>query len=148
MSAQQDLTQRYGRPDQLYVRTHCIQWSIQTEFSWFPAASFLVNSDFRSLLTTAFTALQAAGLHTEIHTFDGCYNPRRVRGGEAVSLHAWAAAIDLNAASNPMAVNPTAAQRTGSWSPEFISTMKASGLYFGGNFHVRADPMHWAMGDG
>ena len=40
---------------------------------------------------------QAAG----ILTFDGIYNPRRMRGNSgAWSMHAWAIAIDLNAGEN------------------------------------------------
>jgi len=39
---------------------------------------------------------QAAG----ITVYDGLYNPRKMRGGSAWSMHAWAIAIDLNAAKN------------------------------------------------
>lgn len=44
--------------------------------------------------TTA--ARRAAG----ILTYDGIYSPRRMRGGSAWSMHAWAIAIDLNAGLN------------------------------------------------
>jgi hypothetical protein len=42
-------------------------------------------------------ARRAAG----ILTFDGIYNPRFSRNSSTWSLHAWAAAIDLDAARNP-----------------------------------------------
>ncbi len=32
--------------------------------------------------------------------FDGCYNNRRVRGGQSTSMHAWAIALDFDAAHN------------------------------------------------
>lgn len=35
-----------------------------------------------------------------ILTYDGLYNPRKMRGGNAWSMHAWAIAIDLNAGQN------------------------------------------------
>ncbi len=32
--------------------------------------------------------------------YDGCYNNRRVRGGKITSMHAWAIALDFDAAHN------------------------------------------------
>jgi len=34
--------------------------------------------------------------------FFGCYNPRRMRGGSNWSTHAWGAALDFDAAYNPL----------------------------------------------
>lgn len=34
--------------------------------------------------------------------FFGCYNPRRMRGGSAWSIHAWAAALDFDANRNQL----------------------------------------------
>jgi len=149
MTAQQQLTAKYGEPDHAHVVSSCETWNVQQEFPWFPAKAFLINKDFRALLTKAFKALEAAGLQGEIKTYDGCYNDRPVRGASSVSsLHAWAAAIDLNAKTNGMVENPTPDQRRGSWSQAFINTMKAAGVFYGGDFHHRADPMHWALLDG
>lgn len=148
MSAQQQLLAKYGPPDHAHIVKYCSVWNVQADFQWFPAHSFLVNNDFKKVLEDAFRALEAAGLYTEIKTFDGCYNDRTVRGSSSTSLHAWAAAIDFNAKTNGMVVNPTGVQRKGSWSDAFISIMKESGLFFGGDFIHRADPMHWALLDG
>lgn len=148
MSAQQQLLAKYGPPDHDHIVKYCSVWNVQADFPWFPAHSFLVNNDFKEVLENAFRALEAAGLHREIKTFDGCYNDRTVRGSSSTSLHAWAAAIDLNSVSNGMVVDPTPEQRKGSWTDAFISVMKESGLFFGGDFIKRADPMHWALLDG
>lgn len=149
MSAQQQLLTKYGSPDHDYIVKYCSTWHIQHDFPWFPASAFLINNDFKAILYKAFKALETATLHTEIKTYDGYYNDRFVRGSaNMASLHSWACAIDLNAATNPMAVNPTAAQRQGGWSPEFILTMKSAGVFFGGDFIHRSDSMHWALLDG
>lgn len=148
MTAQQQLLAKYGPPNAAYVRAHCSIWDVKSDFSWFPVSHFLVNNDFKILLQAAFRALEANGHWREIHTFDGCYNDRSVRGSGATSLHAWAAAIDLNASVDGMVVNPTPEQRKGTWSDEFIITMKGAGLFYGGDFHTRADPMHWGMFNG
>ena len=148
MSAQLQLLKKYGPPTGGYMAKYCITWAVQQAFPWFPVSHFLVNTDFMPVLFKAFTALQATGIHTEIKAFDGCYNDRDVRGSTSTSLHAWACAIDLNAATNGMIVGPTKEQRRGSWSNEFIAAMKGAGLFYGGDFVKRADPMHWALLDG
>lgn len=61
-----------------------------------------------SLLRALSAAHSAAPGVVEI--YDGCYNPRRMRGGSSWSLHAWGAAIDLDAENNGNRVHwPTAA---------------------------------------
>lgn len=139
---------KYGEPDHDYIGKYCQLWQVRDEFSWFPVGTFLVNVDFQAKLRTAFAALEKAGVHTEIKTYDGCYNDRTVRGSASTSLHAWAAAIDFNAACDGMVTNPTPAQRQGTWTPLFIQVMKGAGIYYGGDFIHRADPMHWALLDG
>src|SRR5258708_28427793 len=48
-----------------------------------------------------FDSIKAADLWAELRTFDGCYAFRAQRGEPSkISLHAFGAAIDLNAATN------------------------------------------------
>lgn len=159
MSAQQQLIDNYGPPNAVYVKKYCVIWDVKDEFPWFPVGHFLVNQDFLIVLRKAFNALEAAGLHTEIKTFDGCYNDRSVRGSGAISLHAWAAACDFNAADNGMqsvvANKLTPAMRLGKWSQQFVDTMKGAGLFYGGDFKtihkdgtIRIDPMHYGLFNG
>lgn len=145
-TAQKMLMDTYGPPNTDYFKKYCELWEIKKDFAWFPTSHFLVNEDFKKLLKAAFKALEAQKLHKEIKTYDGCYNDRAVRGSKSTSLHAWAAAIDLNATLNPMQLPPK--NRNGKWSDAFIKVMIANGIFFGGAFKRRADPMHWALLDG
>lgn len=142
MSAQQTILLKYGSPDAIYQAKYCAMWDVQKEFTWFPAKRMFINNDFKAKLQEAFTTLQAAGVHTEIKTFDGCYNDRSVRGRDSKSLHAWGMAIDLNASVEKLSQSDT------HWSEKFISIMEAAGIYWGGRWISRKDPMHWGMYNG
>lgn len=143
MSVANDLmNQKYGQPGAKYQAAFCMIWNVQQDFPWFPAKQIFINKDFKAKLFKAFTALEAAGLHTEIKTFDGCYNDRAVRGKSALSMHAWAAAIDLNASTEKLGQVQT------NWSEDFLQTMRNAGIFWGGDFINRKDPMHFALVDG
>lgn len=148
MAAQDILIEKYGQPGPDCIHNFGMIWEVQQDFPWFPVKRFLVLKDFKDLLFNAFTQLVANNLHTEIVTFDGCYNDRAVRGANRKSVHSWMAAIDLNAALNPMAVNPVPQQRQGKWSLAFIKVMKDAGIFFGGDFLHRADAMHFSLVQG
>lgn len=46
----------------------------------------------------------------KLSDYSGCYNPRRMRGGSAWSMHAYACALDFNAADNQLKWNHTRAR--------------------------------------
>ena len=46
----------------------------------------------------------------KLSDYSGCYNPRRMRGGSAWSMHAYACALDFNAADNMLRQNHTTAR--------------------------------------
>lgn len=152
MSAQQIILTRFGEPDEKYQSTYCELWKPQQDFPWLihvintatgkPVERVLINSQFKLKLIAAFKNLEKAGLHTEIKTWDGCYNQRSVRGRSSTSLHAWAMAVDLNAEQEKLAQDNT------HWSGRFISIMKAAGLYWGGDWTSRKDSMHFALYNG
>lgn len=144
MSAQQQLTEKYGQPDSAYQAKFCEIWTIKQDFPWFPTNRMLINKDFKTLLFNAFTQIQAAGLQDEIKTFDGCYNNRSVRGLNSTSLHAWAAAIDMNASIEALG------QQTTNWTSDFLHIMRDASIFWGGDFHnaARHDGMHFALLDG
>lgn len=155
MSAQQILLSKYGVPDALYQQKFCTIWQIQKDFPWFAnvlntatdepgddLVKVMVNEDFKDKLFSAFTNLTSSGCYKEITNFDGCYNPRSVRGRNSTSLHAWAAAWDLNAAKEKLAQQET------HWSGQFIAIMKAAGIFWGGDWKSRLDSMHFALFNG
>lgn len=141
MTVVQRIIDKYGEPGADYQAKYCELWEIQNDFSWFPAKKIEINKDFKAKLMTVFMNLEEAGLHTEIKTFDGCYNDRNVRGKDTTSLHAWSLAIDLNASRE------TLGQKTTNWSGRFIAIMEAAGLYWGFRWK-RHDGMHFALFNG
>lgn len=142
-----ELIAKYGVPDGNYQAKNCMLWPIQEDFPWFPVSHIFLNNVFKSMLFQSFTAVQAAGLQHEIVTYNGCLVPRNVRGSNSISAHAYGAAIDMDAAIDGMVVNPTQDQRLGKWSQAFVDAMLTSGIFFGGYFQHRADPMHFSMAD-
>ena len=143
MTAQEILTARYGDPrEPAFQPKFLVSWNIVNDFAWFPKKKIFIHKDFRTRLLDAFSALELDRLHTEIKTFDGCFNIRLVRGSKSVlSIHSWACAMDLNAAENPLG-------GAGKWSTGFINTMESCGIFCGQNFHGRKDPMHFALVNG
>lgn len=139
MPVQDDILSKYGPPGLVYQQQYCEMWNVHNEFNWFPAQRIFINKDFRIKLQSAFNNLDEVALHTEIKTFDGCYNERKVRGNaKLVSLHSWALAMDLNAHIEPLG------QKTTHWTGDFIGVMKAAGIFWGGDFK-RHDSMHWSL---
>lgn len=142
------LEAKYGQPNAAYFSKYCAIWQVHAKYPWFPAKQIYINSDFQAMMDLSLASVFAAGVSSEILTFDGCFNERDVRGSStALSAHYYAAAMDLNAHLNGMVLNPTPVQRTGKWSAAFIKAMCSSGIFFGGNFIHRADPMHWSLAD-
>lgn len=140
MSAQSEIISKYGMPDAVYQYKYCVLWQIQKDFPWFPAKRVFINADFKKKLYAAFNKLD--NLHTEIETFDGCYEQRTVRGSKFISLHSWAMAIDLNASKEKLG------QVNTGWSDEFLKVMRDNGIFWGGDYVGRKDPMHFSHYNG
>jgi len=152
MKAQDLILQKYGPPGETYKARYCMMWDAVADFPWLkdvkiggtdsPVKRIYINKDFKDKLSLAFTNLEKTGLHTEIKTFDGCYNDRSVRGRNSKSLHAWAMAVDLNASVEKLGQAGT------QWSGRFVAIMKAAGLFWGGDWKGRKDSMHFALFNG
>jgi len=142
MSAQDQIIAKYGLPGPDYQAKYCNMWDIQKDFPWFPAKRVLINTDFKAKLYVAFKRMEQAGVHSEIKTFDGCYNDRSVRGRTSKSLHAWAMAIDINASTEKLAQDKT------NWSATFLDIMRTSGIFCGADWKGRRDSMHFSLLNG
>jgi len=74
--------------------------------------------------------------------YAGCWNPRYIRSTTGttagISRHAWGAAVDINAGSNPVG-------SAGTQDPRLVETMLEWGFTWGGDWLV-PDPMHFEYG--
>lgn len=142
--AQDDLFAKYGDPrDQAkYQSKWCIIWKINQDHTWFPAIKVMINKDFKVKFQKLLRLLEARGLTGEIRKYCGCFEARNSRTTSLLSLHYWAAAIDLNCNREPLG------SKTTHFTPEFIKCIYEAGLYWGGNFVHTKDPMHIALFNG
>jgi hypothetical protein len=87
-----------------------------------------------------FAELERRGLASLIKSYDGCYNPRKKRGGTSWSTHAWGIALDLNAGDNPMGAKPKLDRR-------IVAVFEEAGFFWGGRWKS-PDGMHFQYATG
>lgn len=88
------------------------------------------------LLEGAMNELRAQGLSRLVRSFAGCYSPRmQVPNDEAISMHAFGIAVDINAGSNAYGATPRQ-------DPRLVAVMERWGFAWGGNWSV-PDGMHF-----
>jgi len=86
-------------------------------------------------LEAAFRDMMKQGL--KFKTFDGCWNIRKMRGLEDMSIHSWALAIDVDAAWNGLGKVPTIDKR-------IVICFTSNGFDWGGSWQ-RKDGMHFQL---
>ena len=108
-----------------------------------PFSRIYCNRAIIEKLDLTFVALAHMNLLSEIKSFDGCFNVRKIRGKEsdpdAYSIHSFGLALDFNAKEMPL-------WSESKWTPEFVAVWKALGWEWGGNFE-RRDGMHFEHTD-
>src|ERR1041384_3216850 len=57
------------------------------------------------ILSNIFDELSSLGLQDLIHSWDGCFNPRRIKGSNNFSSHTLGISVDINAATNPQGMS-------------------------------------------
>ena len=126
---------KYGKPE---LEKFMVLWDVpsELEIGVIPKKLYC-NKDIIAPLTQAFKNLISRGKVSELKTFDGCFNIRKKRGLNSMSLHSWGIAIDVNAAWNALGAQPTL-------SPEFVKCFTDAGFVWGGTW-TRKDGMHFEL---
>ncbi len=128
---------KYGDPKH---EKNMILWNVPDELQISKAVPERIycNLDLVEPLSKALANLKENGLESELKTWDGCFNIRKVRGSTtSMSLHSWGVAIDVNASENGLGQEPQL-------SPEFVACFTSAGFDWGGNFN-RKDGMHFQL---
>jgi hypothetical protein len=126
---------RYGEPEQ---EKAMVLWDVPTELEIGVIPKRLYcNRDMVKPLSAAFGNIVQRGLVDQLKTWDGCFNIRRKRGGESLSLHSWGVAIDVNASWNQFGKPPT-------MTSEFVACFTDAGFDWGGLWS-KPDGMHFQL---
>lgn len=96
------------------------------------------NKEMIGPLMQAFSNIIDRGLINELKTWDGCFNVRKKRGLNSLSLHSWGIAIDINAAWNGLGKTPT-------MSAKLVKCFTDCGFEWGGTWKNRPDGMHFQL---
>lgn len=122
----------------------CSKLPVPVELEWINTAtghrisSIYCNEDLHTPLSRALQQIIDWGIQDQLKTLDGCYNIRDVRGLPGkLSAHAYALAIDINAATNRL-------NTPGDISKELAQCFLDQGFKWGKDF-TRMDPMHFSL---
>lgn len=126
---------KYGDPEK---ELNMILWDVpsELEIGVIPKKIYC-NKDIVDPLMAAFINLINRNKVEELKTFDGCFNIRKKRGLNSMSLHSWGIAIDVNAAWNGLHKEPVL-------SAEFVKCFTDAGFDWGGTW-TRKDGMHFQL---
>jgi len=155
MSSSVTMWAKLGNPFNPSFKRNLVMWDVPAdmEIGVIPKRIYCHKSLVKPL-EQAFRALIASGRVKELKTWDGCYNPRPIRGFEKqwrrfmasgnpkggaryLSTHAWGMAIDVNAFENGLGKKPKL-------SAGFVKCFTDAGFVWGGNF-ARLDGMHFEL---
>ena len=142
---QKDWLKLYGVPNPIdnskFEHNNVVLWDIPDSIN--KAIKTLPNRLYCNKLLTpylekAFNTVILKGITEQIKTWDGCYNPRLIRGSKTQwSTHSFGLAIDINAAWNRLGQTPT-------MSKELVECFTQNGFIWGGSFS-RKDGMHFEL---
>jgi len=131
-----DCLEKYGEPSAGNKWLVLFDVPTELEIGVIPKKIYC-NKDLIQPLTQAFKNLIERSLVSELKTWDGCFNIRKKRGLNSMSLHSWAIAVDVNAFENGLGKEPKL-------SPEFVKCFTDAGFDWGGTWK-RKDGMHFQL---
>jgi hypothetical protein len=156
MLSSTQLIAKYGNPvsdTATFEANWMIMWNMPDDIHvlipHLPKVIYL-NKDIVVKTEAVLRALIAAGVHTEIKTYDGCFVIRDQRGSTSISSHAFGISFDLNAAWNPFKIRTTETDAQWAvvrsqivkWSPQFLQVWRDAGWFCGADWNHRIDGMH------
>ena len=93
-------------------------------------------------LTTAWEAVESAGLLSRVIFWGGSFVPRLIRGSKTkVSNHSFGTAMDINPYENQLGHRPAPVGTYGSV-VELVPIFRRYGFRWGGDYRLRKDGMH------
>lgn len=91
-----------------------------------------------------FQEAEDEGLAPLVISWAGSFVPRRIRGRNALSNHAWGTAFDINAAENWLNAEPAPVGAKGSLL-KLVPIANDHGFFWGGHYRSRKDGMHFEL---
>lgn len=135
MVTSQQALNKYGNPE---LQNNMVMWDVPTELEiGVIPKKIYCNKDMVEPLKKAFKNLIDSGYVKELKTWDGCFNIRKKRGLNSMSLHSWGIAVDVNAFENQLNQEPKL-------SPGFVKCFTDAGFNWGGTW-TRKDSMHFEL---
>lgn len=136
MVTSQQALRKYGPPSD--SNPHMTLWDVPgfLEIGVIPKRIYC-NRDMVLPLSQAFQNLIRTGHVSELKTWDGCFNIRKKRGLNSMSLHSWGIAVDVNAFENGL-------NQTPKLSAGFVKCFTDAGFDWGGTW-TRKDGMHFQL---
>lgn len=101
---------------------------------------FWCNKLLIDIFQKVYLEIVKARLSSELKTFNGCYNIRKIRGGTKLSTHSWGIAVDHNMVTNMLGQCPKL--HLG-----IVECFEQQNFVWGGNF-TRKDGMHMQFAAG
>jgi len=133
---------KYGDP---VKEASMVLWDVPTELEIGVIPKRLYcNRDMIGPLSKAFKNLIDRGFVNELKTFDGCFNIRKKRALNSMSLHSWGIAIDMNASDNVLGKSRKELIALGRnpFSEGFLQCFRDASFDCGADWVSRPDFMH------